>query len=158
MGDADYARNRQADGSTGEWGGRGSQALLIMTQVMSVNHRLSTAVVDAGLKAVSLDSGPPVVMSLVVSPGDTTPPGDTMADVAEYKCAGDEHGLLLFPHPGTVPGGVGLPNRGSLAMLQPGHCDPTVNLYDWLVAFRREGGGAGRVEAVWRIAGRGPGS
>ena len=32
----------------------------------------------------------------------------------------------------------------------PGHCDPTVNLYDWLVAVR-----AGRVEAVWPVTARG---
>jgi D-serine deaminase-like pyridoxal phosphate-dependent protein len=34
--------------------------------------------------------------------------------------------------------------------LIPGHCDPTVNLYDWLVAYRGT-----RVEAVWPITARG---
>lgn len=33
FGDADYARNQQADGSSGEWGGRGAQALYVLTQV-----------------------------------------------------------------------------------------------------------------------------
>jgi D-serine deaminase-like pyridoxal phosphate-dependent protein len=32
----------------------------------------------------------------------------------------------------------------------PGHCDPTVNLYDWLVVIRD-----GRVEDVWPITARG---
>ncbi len=33
---------------------------------------------------------------------------------------------------------------------RPGHCDPTVNLYDWYVAVRGD-----RVEAVWPITARG---
>jgi D-serine deaminase-like pyridoxal phosphate-dependent protein len=32
----------------------------------------------------------------------------------------------------------------------PGHCDPTVNLYDELICFRGD-----TVEAVWPIAARG---
>ena len=36
--------------------------------------------------------------------------------------------------------------------LIPGHCDPTVNLYDWLVGVR-----AGKVEHMWPVLGRGPG-
>jgi 3-hydroxy-D-aspartate aldolase len=34
--------------------------------------------------------------------------------------------------------------------LIPGHCDPTINLYDWYVAVR-----GGRVEALWPITARG---
>jgi D-serine deaminase-like pyridoxal phosphate-dependent protein len=34
--------------------------------------------------------------------------------------------------------------------LIPGHCDPTVNLYDYLVAVR-----SGIVEGVWPIEARG---
>ncbi|MFO1311299.1 MAG: hypothetical protein U1F41_04450 [Burkholderiales bacterium] len=34
--------------------------------------------------------------------------------------------------------------------LVPGHCDPTVNLYDWIVGMRGE-----RVECVWPVAARG---
>ena len=34
--------------------------------------------------------------------------------------------------------------------LVPGHCDPTINLYDWYVAVR-----GGRVEAIWPITARG---
>ena len=34
--------------------------------------------------------------------------------------------------------------------LVPGHCDPTVNLYDWYVGIR-----GNRVEALWPITARG---
>lgn len=51
------------------------------------------------------------------------------------------------------PGSQGyLPGIGSLVRLRPGHCDPQVNLFDQIVAARE-----GRVEAVWRVAARGPG-
>jgi len=32
----------------------------------------------------------------------------------------------------------------------PGHCDPTVNLHDWIVGVRE-----GIVECVWPVAARG---
>ena len=36
--------------------------------------------------------------------------------------------------------------------LVPGHCDPTVNLHDWIVGVRK-----GVVEKVFRVDARGPG-
>ena len=46
------------------------------------------------------------------------------------------------------------PNRalgiGTKIRLIPGHCDPTVNLYDWFVCYRND-----RVEALWPITARG---
>jgi D-serine deaminase-like pyridoxal phosphate-dependent protein len=39
---------------------------------------------------------------------------------------------------------------GEALLLVPGHCDPTVNLYDELVCIRGD-----LVEAVWPIAARG---
>ena len=48
---------------------------------------------------------------------------------------------------------AGATNRlhlGDKIRLVPGHCDPTVNLYDWYVAIRGD-----RVEAVWPITARG---
>ena len=42
------------------------------------------------------------------------------------------------------------PALGTKLRLVPGHCDPTVNLYDWLVCVRGE-----RVEALWPVAARG---
>jgi 3-hydroxy-D-aspartate aldolase len=84
------------------------------------------AIVDAGLKALAFDSGPPLV-------------GDEPA--ATYERASDEHGRLAV---------VGATNRlriGDKIRLVPGHCDPTVNLYDWYVG--------NRVEQLWPITARG---
>ncbi|MSQ62977.1 MAG: hypothetical protein EXR33_03945 [Betaproteobacteria bacterium] len=42
------------------------------------------------------------------------------------------------------------PRIGDKLPLVPGHCDPTVNLYDWYVCVRK-----GVVEALWPITARG---
>ena len=84
--------------------------------------------VDAGLKAHSVDSGMPLVVGV---------PG------AAYTKASDEHGVIQLDGPGTV-------KLGQKLRLIPGHCDPTVNLYDWLVCCRGD-----RVEAIWPISARG---
>ena len=39
---------------------------------------------------------------------------------------------------------------GDKIRLIPGHCDPTVNLYDWIVGLR-----GGKVECVWPVTARG---
>ena len=46
---------------------------------------------------------------------------------------------------GTAP-----PLLGSQLLLVPGHCDPTLNLHDQLVAVR-----GGVVQALWPVAARG---
>jgi D-serine deaminase-like pyridoxal phosphate-dependent protein len=120
--DADYGRNA--------WDGfpRFAQSLYIWTTVMSA-PAAGRAVVDAGLKAHSVDSGMPLVLGWVG---------------VEYAKASDEHGVL------KVAAGVRAPTLGEKLRLVPGHCDPTVNLYDWLVCVRGE-----RVEALWPITARG---
>jgi D-serine deaminase-like pyridoxal phosphate-dependent protein len=118
--DADYARN--------EWAAplpRFEHALFVLTTVMS-RPSPQLAVVDAGLKASSVDSGMPAVW--------------TRSDLA-YTRASDEHGCVEGPR---------LPALGEKLMLVPGHCDPTVNLYDWYVCVRR-----GIVEQIWPITARG---
>lgn len=45
-----------------------------------------------------------------------------------------------------------LPPIGTKLLLQPGHCDPTVNMYDSIVALRDS-----KVVGVWPVAARGPG-
>ena len=65
----------------------------------------------------------------------------------EFVNGGDEHGILRG---GTGP----LPALGDTVWLVPGHCDPTVNLHDHLVAVR-SGLDRGQVEAVWPIEARG---
>jgi D-serine deaminase-like pyridoxal phosphate-dependent protein len=101
------------------------QALFVLAEVMSA-PRAGVAVVDAGHKAMPTDSGFPLVHGF---------PGAT------YAKAADEHGTLT---------GEGLPKLGEKVRLVPGHCDPTVDRYDWYVGVRR-----GRVECLWPIAARG---
>ena len=120
--DRDYADN-QRGGSDVAF----EHALFVRTTVMS-RPAAARAIVDAGLKASSVDSGMPTVWQ--------------RPDLRYVKAA-DEHGVLATPAPAAL-------SLGDVLMLVPGHCDPTVNLYDELVCFRGD-----RVEAVWPIAARG---
>jgi len=121
--DADYGRNALAQDEHAF-----EHSLYVLATVMStpVPER---AIVDAGLKALALDSGLPLVHA---------------AHGLQYAKATDEHGVLEVDpaHP--------LPGLGDRVWLIPGHCDPTVNLYDWIVGMRGE-----RVECVWPVAARG---
>ena len=121
--DADYARNLGEDGKPVH---DFLHSLFVWTTVMS-HTRPGRAVVDAGLKALSVDSG----MPLVDEPG------------AEYLGASDEHGVLRVDEPSHFP-------LGKKVRLIPGHCDPTVNLHDWIVGYRGD-----TVESVWPITARG---
>ncbi|ELT90023.1 hypothetical protein CAPTEDRAFT_225493 [Capitella teleta] len=114
--DADYGRNLDASGKfTRDF----EQSLYVLTTVMSVTKD-DRAVVDAGMKGVSLDSGPPLVSGI---------------DSIEYHCGGDEHGILKAKSPEGVQE-INKLKVGDLLWLIPGHCDPTVNLHDWFVALR----------------------
>ena len=64
---------------------------------------------------------------------------------ATFHNGGDEHGVLRGVPAGLLP-------LGATVQLAPSHCDPTVNLHDWLVGVR-----GGVVEEVWPIDARGPG-
>ena len=92
------------------------------------------AVVDAGHKALSNDSGFPSVRG--------------RPDL-RYHRPSDEHGVLEFDNAASKP------DVGDRLTLIPGHCDPTVNLYDWYVGVRGFDTPAARVEALWPIAARG---
>ncbi len=118
--DADYGRNTPPPPF--------QNALFVLASVMSAPTP-DRAVVDAGLKAVAVDSGLPVVWN---RPGVT------------YSGASDEHGTLSL-EPGTPL--LALDER---VLLIPGHCDPTVDRYDWYVGVRNN-----RVERVWPVAARG---
>ena len=118
--DADYARN--------EWAAplpRFQHSLFVLATVMS-RPKPEVAIVDAGLKASSVDSG---------MPGVWQRPG------LAYTHASDEHGWVE---------GAPAPALGEKLLLVPGHCDPTVNLYDWYVCVRK-----GVVEDLWPITARG---
>lgn len=121
--DADYARN--------EWAAplpHFEHALFVLATVMS-RPAPERAVLDAGLKASSVDSGLPVVWN---------------REGLRYTRASDEHGVL------EITPGADAPALGEKLLLVPGHCDPTVNLYDWYVCVR-----SGVVEALWPISARG---
>jgi len=123
--DADYARNLDESGRPVSIF---RQSLFVLATVMSA-ARPGVAVLDAGLKALSVDSGLPLVWG--------------REDIV-YTSASDEHGKLEFSSDTAAP------KLGEKLRLVPGHCDPTVDRYDWYVGVR-----AGRVECLWPIAARG---
>ncbi|MEQ9240781.1 3-hydroxy-D-aspartate aldolase BhcC [Roseovarius indicus] len=123
--DADYGRILDEKGERidrGEW----ENALFLLTSVMS-HAKPDKAIVDAGLKAQSVDSGLPVIFG---------------RDDVEYVKCSDEHGVV------ADPGGVLFAN--DKLKLVPGHCDPTCNVHDWYVGAR-----GGKVEVVWPVSARG---
>ncbi|MQT59831.1 DSD1 family PLP-dependent enzyme [Pseudomonas sp. FSL R10-0399] len=123
--DADYGRILDVDGKRidqGEW----ENALFILTSVMS-HAKPHLAVVDAGLKAQSVDSGLPFVHG--------------RDDVKYVKCS-DEHGVVEDPK-------CVLKVNEKLKLVS-GHCDPTCNVHDWYVGVRN-----GKVESLWPVSARG---
>jgi 3-hydroxy-D-aspartate aldolase len=123
--DADYGRILDKDGNRidqGEW----ENAFFILTSVMS-HAKADKAIVDAGLKAQSVDSGLPVIFG--------------RDDVEYIKCS-DEHGVVMDP--------AGVLKVNDKLKLVPGHCDPTANVHDWYVGVRD-----GKVETVWPVSARG---
>jgi 3-hydroxy-D-aspartate aldolase len=121
--DVDYKRIKDP---AGDFVSEFENSLFIYTSVMS-KTRQNMAVCDAGLKAQSVDSGLPAVHG--------------RTDIAYVKCS-DEHGVISDPD--------NVLRLNEKLQLVPGHCDPTVNLYDWYVAVRN-----GRVEALWPVTARG---
>ena len=127
--DVDYGKNEAEDGAAfADF----ENSLFVYATVMSrvVDER---AMLDAGLKALSVDSGMPRLWDV---------PG------VEFVGASDEHGKLSID--GDVAGGNRYLKVGDKVHLVPGHVDPTVNLYDWYVGIRD-----GRVESLWPITARG---
>jgi 3-hydroxy-D-aspartate aldolase len=100
--DADYGRYLDRDGAPTK---AFEPSLFVWATVMSRPND-DRAIVDAGLKALAFDSGPPLVCD---------------EPAATYDRASDEHGRL----------GI----QGATNRLVPSHCDPTVNLHDWYVCI-----------------------
>jgi 3-hydroxy-D-aspartate aldolase len=122
--DGEYAA---IQGSDGQPYAEFEQSLFVLATVMSATTP-GRAVVDAGLKSYTLEKGLPTVHGC--------------RDI-RVVAASDEHGTLLLPP------GVALP-LGTQLKLAPSHCDPTVNLHDFIVGVR-----GGIVESIWPIAARG---
>ena len=121
--DTDY---RNALGSTYR------NALTILSTVIS-RPTPERAVVDAGLKSLSIDSGMAEPQGL---------PGVT------YRPGGDEHGILTW-HEG-MPTLSNTLDVGERIAFIPSHIDTTINLHDTYYACRD-----GRIEAIWPVATRG---
>ena len=119
--DADYGRNLDRDGAPAK---AFEPSLFVWATVMS-RPTEDRAIVDAGLKALAFDSGPPLVCD---EPAVT------------YERASDEHGRL------GISGATNRLQIGDKIRLVPGHCDPTVNLYDCYVGIR-----GNRVGQLWPI-------
>jgi D-serine deaminase-like pyridoxal phosphate-dependent protein len=105
-------------------------ALTVATRVISVAQP-DRVIVDAGLKAMATETGPALVAS------------EQFKDAA-YQFMGDEHGALL------LTGAAARPELGDLVTLVPPHCDPTVNMHDWLHVVKD-----GRLVDIWPIEARG---
>ncbi|MBH69089.1 MAG: alanine racemase [Rhodospirillaceae bacterium] len=123
--DADYGLNLNEQGSYFD---DFRNSLFILSTIMS-HPSSDRAVLDAGHKATSIDSGLPVIADL---------------HGINYVGASDEHGTLVI--------GADAPSIeiGQKVRLIPGHCDPTVNLHDWYIGVRNN-----IVEAIWPVAARG---
>ena len=106
------------------------QSLTIDTRVVSANTP-GRVTVDAGLKAMATEAGPPRLL-------------DGADPDSDYVFMGDEHGMLLTPE------GAGDPRLDQRVALVPPHCDPTVNLYDRYAICDGE-----TVIDYWPVAARG---
>ncbi|MET3665196.1 DSD1 family PLP-dependent enzyme [Caulobacter sp. 1776] len=133
-------------------------ALFVAATVVSARHK-SHVVCDAGFKAMSMD-GPPARVIAGAAPGSL------------WRPMGDEHGMIAHPATLDVLKAAGreplgfdkavaaadadparafpadAPKVGDVVWLQPGHCDPTINLYDALHVWDGE-----RLER-WAVEGR----
>ena len=103
-----------------------ANSLTILSTVIS-KPEPQRAVIDAGLKSLTTDSGL----------AETKDPGFT------YTHNGDEHGSITWEE------GPGL-SLGDRVEMIPSHIDPTVNLHDFYYAHRK-----GIIEEIWPVATRG---
>ena len=124
-------------------------AMFVATSIVSAHHKTHTTC-DAGFKALAVDG----------------PPAKVLAGAAEgslWRPMGDEHGAIVHPYfvPAMRAGGSDpimaamaiaaadanedfpwpddAPKPGDIVWLQPGHCDPTVNLYDAFHVIAEDG-------------------
>ncbi|HEX6866433.1 MAG TPA: alanine racemase, partial [Caulobacteraceae bacterium] len=126
-------------------------AMFVASSVVSAHHKTHVTC-DAGFKALAVDG----------------PPARVVAGAAEgslWRPMGDEHGAIVHPMfaPAMRAGGGSddptataklieaadrnddfpwapdAPKAGDIVWLQPGHCDPTINLYDALHLVAEDG-------------------
>lgn len=121
-------------------------ALMVAATVVTARHK-SHVTIDAGLKAFSVDGPPARILH-------GAPAG------SRWRSMGDEHGAVYHPMAGealklkaaaggdpvaaldadpAIPWPADAPQVGQVVWLQPGHCDPTVNLYDAVYVVDEDG-------------------
>jgi 3-hydroxy-D-aspartate aldolase len=125
--DREYA---EIEGAAGQPEPDFEHSLFVLAGVISRSE--TRAVADAGLKSLSGEKGPPLLQDLA---------GAAVIGLS------DEHSVIA-----PAPGSAQL-RLGERVRLIPGHCDPTVNLHDWILGIRGE-----RVEEIWPVAARGASS
>lgn len=103
-------------------------SLTILTTVLNDQYA-GKATTDAGAKSCTINKPWPLVK------GETG---------IQYRSWSDEFGTILYEDPSRTY------KVGDKLEVIVSHCDPVVNLYDQIYAIRRE-----KVEAVWKVAGRG---
>ena len=92
-------------------------------------------IVDAGLKAFSTDS------KYLAKPMGSLPKN------SKYTFMGDEHGKITLPRESNKK-----LNYGEIIIIQPSHCDPTVNLYDKCYLIEKD-----KISKYWFVDARGYG-
>ena len=92
-------------------------------------------IVDAGLKAFSTDS------KYLPKPMGSLPKN------SKYTFMGDEHGKITLPRESNKK-----LNYGEIIIIQPSHCDPTVNLYDKCYLIEKN-----KISKYWFVDARGYG-
>jgi D-serine deaminase-like pyridoxal phosphate-dependent protein len=105
-------------------------ALTMRNTVVSANAE-GFVTIDGGFKCFATDGPFPELC-------DGAPEG------AKYSYFGDEHGRIEFANDGET-----LPVGSQVELVTP-HCDPTVNLHDYIHAVRGD-----VIENIWRIDARG---
>ncbi len=146
--DADYGRNHSDERDAPL-----RQVIHVLATVISAHG--DRAVLDAGLKALSAECGPPL----------SAEPGWLVASISDEHVVLRRQGGAAFalsstsasasmdaPAPGLaalVPAVRSL-EPGDKVRLVPSHCDPTVNLHDWYVALDGD-----KVDAIWPVDARG---
>jgi len=105
-------------------------SLFIDARVISANHA-NLVTVDAGLKAMATEAGPPAILG-------------GAEEGAVYRFMGDEHGAII------APAGAAPPRLGEVVTLGAPHCDPTVNLYDAYHAVKGD-----TLIGIWPVDARG---
>lgn len=115
---------------TGPGGAPFETSLFIDARVISANHA-NLVTVDAGLKAMATEAGPPAILG-------------GAAEGAVYRFMGDEHGAII------APAGAAPPRLGEVVTLGAPHCDPTVNLYEAYHAVKGD-----TLVGIWPVDARG---